>query len=152
MHVLDDLDVGPFGDEVRLVLVLLVMVVALFIDDVHPVEVVVGQVEVLPAAAFGVWFEQFIHHGYELFSSLDIHHGQAGSARQHRYHAAGMLGMNGVGEFAAAHRDHVAEGLSIEAAIEHVTGTEASSETACKSLGKARTRRCGRWFDSYKEE
>lgn len=52
MHVLDDLDVGPFRDEVRLVLVLLVMVVTLFIDDVHPVEVVMGQIEVFSSLIF----------------------------------------------------------------------------------------------------
>jgi hypothetical protein len=40
-----------------------------------------GEVELLPAAALGVLIEQFIHHGHQLFSSLDIDHGQAGSAR-----------------------------------------------------------------------
>lgn len=46
----------------------------------------------------------------------------------------------------------IARGLTLEEAQRHCQDSETSSRTATSSTAKARTRRCGAWFDGYERE
>ena len=41
--------------------------------------------------------------------------------------------------------------LTLEEAQAHCRDPESSSRTCTSSVGKARTRKCGDWFDSYSD-
>ncbi len=48
-------------------------------------------------------------------------------------------------------RRTIKTGLTLEEAQKHCQDPETSSRTCTKAAGKARTKRCGPWFDGYEE-
>lgn len=51
--------------------------------------------------------------------------------------------------FASGKRRTIRTGLTRSEAVEHCSDPETSSHTATSSTARARTRRCGRWFDGF---
>ena len=51
--------------------------------------------------------------------------------------------------FATGRRYTITNGITLDAARKHCADPQTSSDTCTTPTGKARTKKCGTWFDGY---